>query len=120
MKMQDAFLIGLRSLGKKVNSESLCVPKNLPEKKERERKKDRQERERKKDTETRALVKWDPQLYFQKELLSSELHISQSKKYRVSSTFHQFYLYRNQDIFCTLFIIKGLMLCLALWPVNIS
>ena len=50
--------LGLRSPGKKVNSENLCAPGNQPEKKgERERKK---ERKREKDTETRALVKWDP------------------------------------------------------------
>jgi len=78
---------GLRSLAK-MNSEGLCAPGSQPEKEKRET-----ERKRKKDTETRALVKWDLQLYFQKELLYSELHISQSKRYRVSSTFHQFYLY---------------------------
>ena len=51
--------LGLRSPGKKVNSENLCAPGNQPEKKgEREREKERKERE--KDTETRALVKWDP------------------------------------------------------------
>ena len=43
----------------------------------------KKEKERKKDTETRALVKWDPQLYFQKELLYPELHISTSERYRV-------------------------------------
>ena len=38
--------VGLRSLGRKVNSESLCTPGDQPEK----------EREREKDTETRALM----------------------------------------------------------------
>ena len=37
---------GLRSLGRKVNSESLCAPGDQPER----------ERERKKDTGTRALM----------------------------------------------------------------
>ena len=46
-------------------------------------KKEERERERKKDTETRALVKWDPQLYFQKGLLYPELHISISERYKV-------------------------------------
>ena len=46
-------------------------------------KKEERERERKKDTETRALVKWDPQFYFQKGLLYSELHISRSERCRV-------------------------------------
>ena len=64
-------------------------------KKEREKEKERKE--------TRALVKWDLQLYFQKEILCSELHISQSERYRVSSTVHQFYLYQTQDILCTPF-----------------
>ena len=53
--------MGLRSPGKKVNSESLCAPGSQPEKKERERERDR---ERERQTETRAPVKWDPQLYF--------------------------------------------------------
>ena len=66
--------LGLRSPGKKVNSESLCATGNQPEKK--------RERERK-DTETRALVKWDLQLYFQKELLYPELHISRSERRKV-------------------------------------
>ena len=39
---------GLRSPGRKVNSESLCTPGDQPEKK--------RERERKKDTGTRALM----------------------------------------------------------------
>ena len=43
---------GLRSPGRKVNSESLCAPGDQPEK---EREGDR-ERERKKDTGTRALM----------------------------------------------------------------
>ena len=45
-------LEGLRSLGRKVNSESLCAPGNQPEKEgQRER-----ERERKQDTGTKALM----------------------------------------------------------------
>ena len=43
-------------------------------------------KEREKETErkeTRALVKWDLQLYFQKELLYPELHISRSERYKV-------------------------------------
>ena len=43
---------GLRSPGRKVNSESLCAPGDQPEK-ERE---GERERERKKDTGTRALM----------------------------------------------------------------
>ena len=43
---------GLRSPGRKVNSDSLCTPGDQPEK---EREGDR-ERERKKDTGTRALM----------------------------------------------------------------
>ena len=43
---------GLRSQGRKVNSESLCAPGDQPEK-ERER---ASERERKKDMGTRALM----------------------------------------------------------------
>ena len=39
---------GLRSLGRKVNSESLCTPGKQPEKE--------REREKKKDTGTRALM----------------------------------------------------------------
>ena len=61
-----------------MNSEGLCTPGIQPEKRERER-----ERERKKDTEIRALVKWDPQLYFQKGLLYPELHISRNERCRV-------------------------------------
>ena len=65
--------LGLRTPDKKVNSESLCAQGNQPEKKDKERKK---------DTETRALVKWDPQLYFQKGLLYPELHISRNERCR--------------------------------------
>ena len=43
--------VGLRSLGRKVNSESLCTPGDQPEK----------ERERKQDTGTKALME---QRYF--------------------------------------------------------
>ena len=43
---------GLRSLGRKVNSEGLCTPGDQPEK-ERERER---ERKRKKDMGTRALM----------------------------------------------------------------
>ena len=49
---------------------------------QRERKRER-ERERKKETEARALAKQDLQLYFQKELLYPELHISRSERCRV-------------------------------------
>ena len=45
---------GLRSLGRKVNLESLCAPGDQSEK-EREGERER-ERERKKDTGTRALM----------------------------------------------------------------
>ena len=47
------------------------------------KKKGEREKKRKKDTETRALVKWDLQLYFQKELLYPELHISRSERRKV-------------------------------------
>ena len=47
---------GLRSPGRKVNSESLCTPGNQPEKeKEREREREK-ERKRKKDMGTRSLM----------------------------------------------------------------
>ena len=45
---------GLRSPGRKVNSEGLCAPRDQPEK-EREGERER-ERERKKDMGTRALM----------------------------------------------------------------
>ena len=45
---------GLRSLGRKVNSESLCTPGDQPEK-EREGEKEK-DRKKKKDTGTRALM----------------------------------------------------------------
>ena len=49
MKMQSAFWIGLRSPGRKVNIESLCAPRDQPEK-EREGEEEREkERERKND-----------------------------------------------------------------------
>jgi len=93
-------LLGLRSPGKKVNSESLCAPGNQPEKKDRERKK---------DTETRALVKWDPQLYFLGFYTLSYTfpEVKDTESCRVSSTLHQFYIYRNQDIFCIAFHKQG-------------
>ena len=71
--------LGLRSPGKKVNSESLCAPGNQPEKREREKEK---EKERKTQGD-QALMKLSLQLYFQKELLYLELHISRSKRYKV-------------------------------------
>ena len=66
--------LGLRSPGKKVNSESLCAPGNLPEKK--------RERERKSDTGRPSLGETGLQLYFQKWLLYPELHISRSERYK--------------------------------------
>ena len=53
---------GLRSPGRKVNSEGLCAPGDQPEK-ERER-----EREGKNDTGRPSFSEQGPQLYFQKEL----------------------------------------------------
>ena len=83
---------GLRSLGKKVSSESLCAPGDQPEKREREREK---ERERERMTwGDQDLMKPGLQLYFQKELLYPELHISRSERYRVM---------QSQGIFMTFF-----------------
>ena len=50
---------GLRSPGRKVNSESLCAPGDQPEKereREREREREKERERRKKDTGTRALM----------------------------------------------------------------
>ena len=88
--------------------------------KKKESERERKTREREKDTETRALVKWDPQLYFQKELLYSELHISQVKDTESAQHSINFIFIKTRTFSVHLFINKGLMLCLALWPVNIS
>ena len=71
--------LGLRSLGKKVNSESLCASGNQPEKTERE---SERERERKNDTGRPSLGGTGLQLYFQKGILYPELHISRSERYK--------------------------------------
>jgi len=63
---------GLRSPGKKVNSEGLCTPGDQPEK--------RRERKRKNDAGRPSLGGTGLQLYFQKGLLYPELHISRSER----------------------------------------
>ena len=75
-------LVGLRSPGRKVNSEGPCAPGNQPEKEK--------ERERKKDMGRPSFSEQGPSLYFQRELLYPELYIKQSEKCRVSSTFYQY------------------------------
>ena len=64
---------GLRSLGRKVNSESLRISLK---KREGERV---SEKERKKDTGRPSLGGTGLQFYFQKELLYPELHISRNE-----------------------------------------
>ena len=83
--------MGLRSPGKNVNSEILCAPGHLPEKKgEREGGRGRgregegeRDRERKNDTGRPSLGETGLQLYFQKWLLCPELHISRSERYKI-------------------------------------
>ena len=66
---------GLRTLGRKVNSEGPCAPGNQPEKEK--------EKERKNDMESPSFGEQGPSLYFQRELLYLELYIEQSEKCRV-------------------------------------
>ena len=79
------------------------------------KKKGEREKKRKKDTETRALVKWDLQLYFQKELLYPELHISRSERCRVMQSQLKIpsvlTFIETRMFFTYLFIYKGLVLC---------
>ena len=76
-RCRSTFSMGLRSPGKNVNSEILCAPGHLPEKKgEREGGRGRgregegeRDRERKNDTGRPSLGETGLQLYFQKWLL---------------------------------------------------
>jgi len=130
LRCREPSRLGLRSPGKTVNSESLCAPGNQPEKRrERERQRERKrerERERKKETEARALAKQDLQLYFQKELLYPELHISRSERYKVmqnqlnitsvlplSKPGHFLHNFPQTRVLCYVHYL------LALWPANI-
>ena len=92
--------LGLRSPGKKVNSESLCAPGNQPEKAERESK-----REREKELHGETQLRWNGvcSFIFKRGFYTLSYtfpELKYTKSCRVSSTFHQFYLYQNQDIFC--------------------
>ena len=64
---------GLRSLGRKVNSEGLCAPGDQPEK----------EGERKNDTGRPSFGEQGLQLFFQKELLYLKLYIENNGRCRV-------------------------------------
>ena len=92
-------LLGLRSPGKKVNSESLCAPGNQPEKKEKERKTQRPE------------LWWSGIRSFIfggfYTLSYTFPEVKDTESCRVSSALHQFYIYRNQDIFCIAFHKQG-------------
>ena len=68
--------VGLRSLGRKVNSEGLCTPGSQPEKeRERERKKN--------NTGCPSFGEQGPQLYFHKELLYLKLYIENNERCRL-------------------------------------
>ena len=73
---------GLRSPGKKVNSEGLCAPRSQPEKR-REREREKREKERKNDMGRPSFGQQGPQLYFQKELLYPQLYIDENVGCRV-------------------------------------
>ena len=73
--------MGLRSLGREVNSERPCTPGSQPEK-EREREK---ENERKNDMGRPSFGEQGLQLDFPKELLYPKLYLENNGRCRVSS-----------------------------------
>ena len=96
--------VGLRSLGRKVNSESPCAPGSQPEK---------EEEERKNDTGWPSFSEQGPSLYFQGELLYPKLYTEQSEKCSqlnipsvltfINTRFLPAYHFINKGlIFCTL------------------
>ena len=104
----------------KMNSESLCAPRNLPEKKrERERKKNERERERKTQ---RSELWWSGIRSFILKRNVYTLSYTFLKVKDTESAQHSinFTFIESRTFSVHLFINKGLMLCLALWPGNIS
>ena len=108
--------VGLRSLGRKVNSESPCAPGSQPEK---------EEEERKNDTGWPSFSEQGPSLYFQGELLYPKLYTEQSEKCSqlnipsvltfINTRFLPAYRFINKGlIFCTLS--SDLEACWHLWP----
>ena len=118
------FQLGLRSPGRKVNSESLCAPGNKPEKK-RSRKR---ETARDKEWHGEAKLWWSRVCSFIFKgsfytLSCTFPDVKDTKSCRVSSTLQQFDLHRHQDVFCIPFHLQG-SLCyvhylLAQRPINI-
>ena len=108
----------LEERAKKVNSESLCAQRNLPEKK--------RERERKNVIGRPSLGETGLQLYFQKVRLYPRLHISRSERYKVMQNQlnipsvlplmkpgHFLHNFPQTRFLCRVHYL------LALWPVNI-
>ena len=104
---------GLRSPGRKVNSEGLCASGDQPEKRERER-----ERERKREKEWHGETKlWWSQVcsFILKRsfyaLSYTYLEVKDTESCRVSSTLHEFDFHQDQDVFCISFHLQGFVLC---------
>ena len=87
---------GLRSLGRKVNSEGLCAPGDQPEK---ERKGER-EKEEKNDTGRPSFSEQGPQLYFHRELLYLKLYMESNGRCRVMQGQQSLALIKTRLSFC--------------------
>ena len=103
---------GLRSPGKKVNSESLCATGNQPEKKRRERERKTQ----------RPELWWSGirNFIFKRNFYTLSYTFLKVKDTESAQHSINFTFIKTRTFSVHLFINKGLMLCLALWPVNIS
>ena len=103
--------LGLRSPGKKVNSERLCAPGNQPEKKKKKK------REREKEWHGETQLRWNQvcSFIFKRSFYTLSYifpQVKDTESYRVSSTLHQFDLHRDQDVLCIPFHLQG-SLCYA-------
>ena len=103
---------GLRSPGKKVNSEGLCAPGIQPEKRERERERKIQ----------RPELWWSGicSFIFKRKFYALSYTFLKVKDTESAQHSINFTFIKTRTFSVHLFINKGLMLCLALWPVNIS